>query len=84
MTPGQMLSSSRLAALLHLKGKRTRWTCSWPHCAALPDTQLACTVCTLPPNLPQARSAQDPLCRLFARLALGGLPRGGGNGDDIR
>ncbi|PRW45423.1 Carbohydrate-Binding Module Family 45 [Chlorella sorokiniana] len=32
----------------------------------------------------KARSAKDPLCRLFARLALAGLPRGGGNGDDIR
>ena len=33
---------------------------------------------------PQARTADDPMCRLFARLTLAGLPRGGGNGDDIR
>ncbi|EFN54548.1 hypothetical protein CHLNCDRAFT_135335 [Chlorella variabilis] len=32
----------------------------------------------------KARTADDPLCRLFARLTLAGLPRGGGNGDDIR
>jgi alpha-glucan,water dikinase len=32
----------------------------------------------------KARSAEDPFCRLFARLSLAGLPRGGGNGDDIR
>jgi alpha-glucan,water dikinase len=31
-----------------------------------------------------ARAADAPLCRLFARAALAGLPRGGGNGDDIR
>ena len=39
-----------------------------------------------PPLLPQtqARTAADPWCRLYARLALAGLPRGGGNGDDIR
>lgn len=30
------------------------------------------------------RTAEDPLCRLFARLSLSLLPRGGGNGDDIR
>ena len=29
-------------------------------------------------------TAKDPGCRLFSRLALGTLPRGGGNGDDIR
>ena len=28
--------------------------------------------------------AKDPLCRLFARISLSTLPRGGGNGDDIR
>lgn len=32
----------------------------------------------------KARAAADPWCRLYARLALAGLPRGGGNGDDIR
>ena len=32
----------------------------------------------------QAASAKDPLCRLFARMALSGLPRGGGDGDAIR
>ncbi|KAI8469254.1 MAG: glutathione synthetase ATP-binding domain-like protein [Monoraphidium minutum] len=32
----------------------------------------------------KARTASDPWCRLYARLALAGLPRGGGNGDDIR
>ncbi|PSC73883.1 ABC transporter A family member 2 isoform B [Micractinium conductrix] len=32
----------------------------------------------------KARTADEPLCRLFARLTLAGLPRGGGNGDDIR
>ncbi len=31
-----------------------------------------------------ARSAPDPYSRMYARMALGGLPRGGGNGDDIR
>lgn len=31
-----------------------------------------------------AREAPDELSRLFARLSLAGLPRGGGNGDDIR
>jgi hypothetical protein len=36
------------------------------------------------PRPPQARSSSDPWCRLYARLALAGLPRGGGNGDDIR
>ena len=40
------------------------------------------THCRTP--LAQAATARDPLCRLFARLTLGGLPRGGGNGDDIR
>jgi alpha-glucan,water dikinase len=29
-------------------------------------------------------STKDPQCRLFSRLCLGTLPRGGGNGDDIR
>lgn len=51
-----------------------------PHRMLLPD-------CPLPPHPHpplQARSAEDPLCRLFARLSLAGLPRGGGNGDDIR
>jgi alpha-glucan, water dikinase len=28
----------------------------------------------------KARSAKDPWCRLMARMALEGLPRGGGNG----
>jgi hypothetical protein len=37
---------------------------------------------SIPP--PQARTASDPWCRLYARLSLAGLPRGGGNGDDIR
>jgi alpha-glucan,water dikinase len=32
----------------------------------------------------KARSCPDPWARLYARLALAGLPRGGGNGDDIR
>lgn len=32
----------------------------------------------------KARSADDPLSRMYARMALAGLPRGGGNGDDIR
>eukprot|EP00200_Dunaliella_tertiolecta_P010550 CAMPEP_0202370036 /NCGR_PEP_ID=MMETSP1127-20130417/1744_1 /ASSEMBLY_ACC=CAM_ASM_000462 /TAXON_ID=3047 /ORGANISM="Dunaliella tertiolecta, Strain CCMP1320" /LENGTH=1145 /DNA_ID=CAMNT_0048965873 /DNA_START=13 /DNA_END=3450 /DNA_ORIENTATION=- len=32
----------------------------------------------------KARSAKDPRCRVYARMALEGLPRGGGNGDDIR
>lgn len=32
----------------------------------------------------QARAARDPWVRLYARLSLAGLPRGGGNGDDIR
>ncbi|KAI3425011.1 hypothetical protein D9Q98_008393 [Chlorella vulgaris] len=32
----------------------------------------------------KSRTADEPLCRLFARLTLAGLPRGGGNGDDIR
>jgi hypothetical protein len=32
----------------------------------------------------QARSDPDPWVRLYARLGLAGLPRGGGNGDDIR
>jgi len=32
----------------------------------------------------KARSARDPLNRVFARSALATLPRGGGNGDDIR
>lgn len=32
----------------------------------------------------QARSSQDPQCRFFARLAVAGLPRGGGDGDAIR
>jgi alpha-glucan,water dikinase len=32
----------------------------------------------------QARGHPDPWVRLYARLALAGLPRGGGNGDDIR
>lgn len=32
----------------------------------------------------QAHSSADPWSRLFARLCLAGLPRGGGNGDDIR
>ncbi|KAL4424419.1 hypothetical protein ABPG77_005662 [Micractinium sp. CCAP 211/92] len=32
----------------------------------------------------KVRTAEHPLCRLFARLTLAGLPRGGGNGDDIR
>ena len=36
------------------------------------------------PALLKARTADEPLCRLFARLTLAGLPRGGGNGDDIR
>eukprot|EP00798_Chlamydomonas_sp_ICE-L_P020028 gene20028-26744_t len=31
-----------------------------------------------------AWSAGDPYSRMYARMALGGLPRGGGNGDDIR
>ena len=34
--------------------------------------------------LTQAASAKEPLCRLFARMALSGLPRGGGDGDAIR
>lgn len=29
-------------------------------------------------------TAKDPGCRLFARLSLATMPRGGGNGDDIR
>lgn len=33
---------------------------------------------------PQARGAKDPTCRRLARLALAGLPRGGGDGDAIR
>lgn len=33
---------------------------------------------------PQARGAKDPWCRLFARLSLASLPRGGGDGDAIR
>ncbi|KAF5831865.1 glutathione synthetase ATP-binding domain-like protein [Dunaliella salina] len=32
----------------------------------------------------KARSAKDARCRVYARMALEGLPRGGGNGDDIR
>ncbi len=32
----------------------------------------------------QARGAKDPTCRRLARLALAGLPRGGGDGDAIR
>jgi alpha-glucan,water dikinase len=32
----------------------------------------------------QARSSGDPQCRFFARLAVAGLPRGGGDGDAIR
>ena len=32
----------------------------------------------------KAATAAEPWCRLYARLALAGLPRGGGNGDDIR
>ncbi len=32
----------------------------------------------------QARSSADPQCRFFARLAVAGLPRGGGDGDAIR
>lgn len=32
----------------------------------------------------QARGAKDPWCRLFARMSLAGLPRGGGDGDAIR
>ena len=32
----------------------------------------------------QAAAAKEPLCRLFARMALSGLPRGGGDGDAIR
>jgi len=29
-------------------------------------------------------TAKDPACRLFARMSLATMPRGGGNGDDIR
>lgn len=36
------------------------------------------------PSLTQAATAKDPLCRLFARMSLAGLPRGGGDGDAIR
>lgn len=32
----------------------------------------------------KARASPDPWARLYARLTLAGLPRGGGNGDDIR
>ncbi|KAL3153548.1 Phosphoglucan, water dikinase, chloroplastic [Trebouxia sp. C0009 RCD-2024] len=32
----------------------------------------------------KARSSKDPQCRFFARLAVAGLPRGGGDGDAIR
>ncbi|DBB11157.1 TPA: Phosphoglucan, water dikinase, chloroplastic [Trebouxia sp. C0006] len=32
----------------------------------------------------KARSSADPQCRFFARLAVAGLPRGGGDGDAIR
>ena len=32
----------------------------------------------------QARAGADPLGRHFARMALAGLPRGGGDGDAIR
>ncbi|KAA6428767.1 MAG: carbohydrate-binding module family 45 protein [Trebouxia sp. A1-2] len=32
----------------------------------------------------KARSSGDPQCRFFARLAVAGLPRGGGDGDAIR
>ncbi|KAK9803518.1 hypothetical protein WJX73_002149 [Symbiochloris irregularis] len=32
----------------------------------------------------KARESRDPECRLFARLGLAGLPRGGGDGDAIR
>ncbi|KAL6770951.1 GWD2 [Auxenochlorella protothecoides x Auxenochlorella symbiontica] len=32
----------------------------------------------------KARGAKDPWCRLFARMSLAGLPRGGGDGDAIR
>ena len=32
----------------------------------------------------QARSSKDPQSRFFARLAVAGLPRGGGDGDAIR
>jgi hypothetical protein len=28
----------------------------------------------------KAREAKDPRCRMYARMALEGLPRGGGNG----
>ena len=38
---------------------------------------------TVPLTL-QARSSKDPQCRFFARLAVAGLPRGGGDGDAIR
>jgi alpha-glucan,water dikinase len=31
-----------------------------------------------------ARRSKDPWVRLYARLTLAGLPRGGSNGDDIR
>ncbi|GAB4821271.1 hypothetical protein N2152v2_008317 [Parachlorella kessleri] len=32
----------------------------------------------------KAATAKDPQCRLFARMCLAGLPRGGGDGDAIR
>jgi alpha-glucan,water dikinase len=32
----------------------------------------------------KARAGSDPLARQFARMALAGLPRGGGDGDAIR
>lgn len=44
-----------------------------------PAQPLTPTTCA-----PKARTSPDPWCRLYARLALAGLPRGGGNGDDIR
>jgi hypothetical protein len=53
------------------------------------DSHGVLTPVVLPPPPPhhapvQARSCADPWARLYARLTLAGLPRGGGNGDNIR
>lgn len=55
------------------------------HASRLPIQDIAHVQKTVAQNMAdKARGAEDPLCRLYARMSLAGLPRGGGNGDDIR
>jgi len=73
---GFMLSWLRLSSMRQLpwyKGSNYQ-SKDAAHAQKVLAQKMSDTICT----------AADPLCRLFARICLSTLPRGGGNGDDIR